>query len=200
VLSFGSIERFAITNDLRAKTRCAERVVRVSITDGLAIAFLVPALVDFKLKYPTLQLHIISPGNFQNLRESQNDLMIRFMPERDQDSTSRPLGYLQLLAITCRNYVGRHGLPTRQSVGQHIFVDRKRARGLCFEPPSLAENVPRRQSHAFAAMHNHPCTLILLRFCAIFASENRGYSRRERAGHVPARQKRHFLKGAIKER
>jgi DNA-binding transcriptional LysR family regulator len=116
-------EMFAITNDLRAETRSAEGVVRVSITDGLGIAFLAPALVDFKLKYPKLQVHIKSPGNFQNLRENQTDLMIGFASERDQDLSSTPLGYLQFLPIACRNYVERHGLPTRQSVGQHFFVD-----------------------------------------------------------------------------
>ncbi len=116
-------EIFAITNDLRAETHCTEGVVRVSITDGLGIAFLVPALVEFNSKYPKLQVHIKSPGNFQNLRENHTDLMIGFAPESNQDLTSLPLGYLQFLPVACKNYIERHGLPTRQSAGQHYFVD-----------------------------------------------------------------------------
>jgi len=114
---------FAITNDLRAETQFAEGLVRISVTDGLGVAFLVPALRDFRSKYPKLQIQIKSPANFQKLRENQTDLMIGFAPEVDQDLISIPLGWLHFLPIATDGYLDQYGLPTRQNIDKHFFVD-----------------------------------------------------------------------------
>ena len=43
---------FSLTNDLKAETKQAEGMVRVSITDGLNTFFVAPALREFASAYP----------------------------------------------------------------------------------------------------------------------------------------------------
>ena len=72
---------YSITSDLKAETREAEGMVRVSITDGLNALFAAPALVQFSAQYPKIQLHLKSPINIIDLRENQTDMMIGYGPE-----------------------------------------------------------------------------------------------------------------------
>src|ERR1041385_253388 len=59
---------YAITSDLRAESREAEGIVRVSITDGLNTLFVAPALSRFSEQHPRIQVHLKSPINIVNLR------------------------------------------------------------------------------------------------------------------------------------
>src|SRR3954454_5911105 len=76
---------YSITNDLKAETREAEGIVRVSITDGLNALFAAPALLQFSAQYPKIQLHLKSPLNMMNLRENQTDMMISIIPSDSSD-------------------------------------------------------------------------------------------------------------------
>src|SRR6185295_5858221 len=71
---------YSITSDLKAETREAEGIVRVSITDGLNALFAAPALLQFSARYPRIQLHLKNPLNMMNLLENQTDMMISIMP------------------------------------------------------------------------------------------------------------------------
>src|SRR5690349_3557931 len=66
---------YSITSDLRAETRDAEGIVRVTITDGLNALFAAPALMQFSEQYPKIQVHLKSPLNHINLHENQTDMM-----------------------------------------------------------------------------------------------------------------------------
>ena len=71
---------YSLTSDLKAETREAEGLVRVSITDGLNALFAAPALVRFSAHYPKIQLHLKNPLNMIDLRENQADMMISMIP------------------------------------------------------------------------------------------------------------------------
>lgn len=113
---------FALTNDLRAETREAEGVVRVSITDGLNAFFIAPALPAFAAEHPKIQLHLKSPANVASLRENQTDLMIGFSPMEGADITYRKLGQLHFIPVVVKSYIDRHGLPTRSNLANHWFL------------------------------------------------------------------------------
>ena len=80
---------FSIASDLRAEKAEAEGAVRLGITDGLGVCFLVPELRRFSKKYPKIQVHLKSPGNFKNLRENQTDVILGFSPDPSNDMTCR---------------------------------------------------------------------------------------------------------------
>ena len=113
---------FSITNDLKAQTREAEGTVRVSITDGLNSLFAAPALEQFSAQYPKIQVHLKSPLNILNLRENQTDMMIGFSPVESSDILFRKLGQLHFIPIAAKDYIRKHGLPTRGNMEQHAFL------------------------------------------------------------------------------
>jgi DNA-binding transcriptional LysR family regulator len=113
---------YSITSELRAENRETEGIVRVSITDGLNAFFAAPALRQFSLEYPKIQLHLKNPLNVMSLRENQTDIMISIVPSDSSDIQFRRLGQLHFIPIAARNYVESHGLPTRDNLEQHLFI------------------------------------------------------------------------------
>src|ERR1700759_2902177 len=73
---------YSLTSDLKAESREAEGLVRVSITDGLNALFAAPALVRFSARYPKIQLHLKNPLSMIDLRENQADMMITTIPSQ----------------------------------------------------------------------------------------------------------------------
>ncbi len=114
---------FNITSNLRTEKGETEGSVRLGITDGLGVVFLVPELPRFSAQYPRIRLQLKSPGNFKNLRENQTDVMLGFFPDPSQDMTSRPLGWLHFIPIASRLYIERMGLPKISNIEKHLFVD-----------------------------------------------------------------------------
>lgn len=114
---------FSIASDLRAEKAEAEGAVRLGITDGLGICFLVPELERFSKKYPKIQVHLKSPGNFKNLRENQTDVILGFSRDPAHDMTSRPLGWLHFIPVASESYIERMGVPTHSNIRKHQFID-----------------------------------------------------------------------------
>jgi DNA-binding transcriptional LysR family regulator len=113
---------FSITSDLKAETAEAEGTVRVSITDGLNALFAAPALEQFSARYPKIQMHLKSPVNIMNLRENQTDMMIGFSLDESSDLRFRRLGQLHFIPVVSKDYVQKHGLPTRSNLEHHFFL------------------------------------------------------------------------------
>jgi DNA-binding transcriptional LysR family regulator len=111
---------YSITSDLKAENE--EGIVRVSITDGLNALFAAPALRQFTERYPKIQLHLKSPLNVMNLRENQTDMMISIIPSDLSEIQFRRLGQLHFIPIVAKDYIQRHGLPTRDNLEQHFFI------------------------------------------------------------------------------
>jgi DNA-binding transcriptional LysR family regulator len=113
---------FTLSNDLKAESRDEDGLVRVSVTDGLGVFFMVPALREFSSCHPRIQIALQSPFNLNDLRENQTDLMVGFAPIDASDVTCRPLGTLHLIPVVSREYVKQHGVPTRRNLHNHHFI------------------------------------------------------------------------------
>ena len=112
----------SLTSDLKAESREAEGLVRVSITDGLNAFFAVPALARFSEQYSKIQLHLKNPLSLLDLRENQADMMIGIGPGQSSDIQFRRLGQLHFIPVVAKNYVQSYGLPTRGNLEQHVFI------------------------------------------------------------------------------
>lgn len=113
---------FSLTNDLKAETKQAEGIVRVSITDGLNTFFVAPALRDFAAAYPRIQVHLKSPLSVMSLRDNQTDLMIGFQPVDALEITTRRLGRLHFVPVASKGYIKKYGLPRRKNLEKHHFL------------------------------------------------------------------------------
>jgi DNA-binding transcriptional LysR family regulator len=113
---------YSITSDLKAETSEAEGIVRVSITDGLNAFFVAPSLDRFSAQYPKIQLHLKNPINMMNVRENQTDMMISISPAEASDIRFQRLGQFHFIPIATKDYIRRYGLPTRDNLEQHVFL------------------------------------------------------------------------------
>jgi DNA-binding transcriptional LysR family regulator len=109
----------SITSDLMAETTEAEGVVSVSITDGLNALFAAPAVERFSAQYPKIQLHLKNSVNLMHLRENQTDMMIGI---GSSGIRFRKLGLLHFIPVVAKGYIGKYGLPTRDNLEQHSFL------------------------------------------------------------------------------
>jgi DNA-binding transcriptional LysR family regulator len=114
---------FAMSCDLRAETREAEGLVRIVATEALTGFFIVPSLSGFAERYPRIRVHLRSPTNLLSFRENQCDVMVGFGPLNSSEIESRPAGFLHLIGTASRAYIEKHGLPTRETLGDHLCID-----------------------------------------------------------------------------
>jgi DNA-binding transcriptional LysR family regulator len=115
---------YTLAHNVMGENKLTEGMVRVSITDGLGVAFVTPALRRFSTEYPRIQIELKTPMNFMSLRENRTDLMIGFSPdEASGDISCEQLGYLHLVPIASRSYLDRKGTPTRDNLSGHEFID-----------------------------------------------------------------------------
>jgi DNA-binding transcriptional LysR family regulator len=119
-------EIYALTNDLRAELRQAEGAVRLSVTDGIGIIFIVPGLRKLAQTFPRIRVEMKSPHNYVSLAENRTDLMVGFAREDHQDMTSVRMGTFHYLPIASRTYIERRGMPTRDNLDRHQFIDSDR--------------------------------------------------------------------------
>jgi DNA-binding transcriptional LysR family regulator len=119
-------EIHTLTNDLRAELRGAEGAVRLSVTDGIGILFILPGVRRLSQTHPRIRIELKSPQNYLSLIENQTDIMVGFGPETHQDLTSVRMGTYHMLPIASRSYVDRMGLPTLDNLEHHEFIDSDR--------------------------------------------------------------------------
>lgn len=112
----------SLTSELKAESREAEGLVRVSITDALNALFAVPALVRFSEQYPKIQLHLKNPLNLMDLQENQADMMIGIGPSQSSGIRFRKLGQLHFIPVVAKDYIQNCGLPTQHNLEQHLFI------------------------------------------------------------------------------
>lgn len=111
-------------------------VVRLSVTDGLGILFVVPGLRKFTRSHPGISIRFRPPRNMTSLRENQTDIMLGFSQQVGSDLTCRRLGTMHLIPVASEDYVRSRGMPTRDNLAEHDFVDTDRysARGGPWDP------------------------------------------------------------------
>jgi DNA-binding transcriptional LysR family regulator len=119
-------EIHTLTNDLRADFKGAEGAVRLGVTDGIGIIFIVPGIKRLAQIHPRIRVEMKSPQNYMSLVENQTDLMVGFGPENHQDLTSVRMGAYHMLPMVGRSYVDRMGLPTYDDLERHQFIDSER--------------------------------------------------------------------------
>jgi DNA-binding transcriptional LysR family regulator len=113
---------YALSSGIKSSSVEEEGTVRVSIADALGTVFVAHALESFSNEHPRIRIHLKSPFNLTDLRENQTDMMIGYNPAPTQEFCSQPLGRLHFIPVASREYVRKNGLPTRNNLAQHCFV------------------------------------------------------------------------------
>ncbi len=113
---------FALSNDLKDEMDAVTGRVAVSVTSGLAVAIVGPAVPRLNDNYPRLNLDIREQVSLVNFEKNQADLMISLSPISRADIDCVEIGTLHLVPIASRDYLKKSGVPQRQFVSQHVYV------------------------------------------------------------------------------
>jgi DNA-binding transcriptional LysR family regulator len=114
---------FKLSRQLRAETRSAKGLVHISATEALAGLFIVPALSAFNEQYPNIQLHLKNPINLVKFRENHADIALRFALPAEKSVEALPVGYVHMIPVAAHSYLARYGIPTRDNLENHCFID-----------------------------------------------------------------------------
>jgi DNA-binding transcriptional LysR family regulator len=119
----------SISSGVRREKSGIEGTVRVSVTEGLAGLFVVPKMKKFSAEYSRIRVFIQNPINLNVFKDNQCDIMIGFAEDTSSEICSSPLGFLHFVPLVSQDYIRRHGLPTKDNLESHYFVDTDIYRG-----------------------------------------------------------------------
>lgn len=114
---------FKLSRQLRAETRSAEGLVHISTTEALAGLFIVPNISAFNEQYPNIRLHLKNPINLLKFRENQADIALRFALPTEKGIEAHAVGYVHLIPVASHSYISRYGVPTKDNLENHCFID-----------------------------------------------------------------------------
>lgn len=87
--------------------------VRITATEGLSVAWLVPALVTLRDRLPAIGLDILVENVPLDLARREADIAIRLFEPRDPDLSGRMVAELGIGLYAARHYLAQHGAPLR---------------------------------------------------------------------------------------
>ena len=114
---------FKLSRQLRAETRAAEGLVHISATEALAGLFIVPNILAFNEQYPNIRLHLKNPMNLVKFRENQADIALRFALPAEKGIEAQAVGFIHLTPVATHSYLSRYGMPTKDNLENHCFID-----------------------------------------------------------------------------
>jgi DNA-binding transcriptional LysR family regulator len=99
-------------------------IVRVTVTEGLASAWLTRNLTAFSLEHPDITLEILVVDDVLSVDQRQADVAIRLASPTEPDLIVQRVGHLVFRLYTTGDYVQRAGLPTNlHELTQHQIID-----------------------------------------------------------------------------
>ncbi len=119
----------AISSGMKSERSGVEGAVRVSITEGLAGMFVVPNIKKLTAEYPKIRILLQNPINLNAFKENHCDIMLGFSEDDHTELTCVQLGHLHFIPIVTQEYVRLHGIPTKDNIEKHYFVDSDFYRG-----------------------------------------------------------------------
>lgn len=116
---------FVLLNNLKGDVDAVTGRVVVSVTSGLAVAIVAPSVPQLNDNYPRISLDIREQVSLVNFEKNSADLMISLSPISRADIDSVEIGTLHLVPIASKEYLKRYGVPSRQSIQQHAYLQCK---------------------------------------------------------------------------
>lgn len=105
----------------RERTSVAGRVT-VSVTSGLAVSFVAPAVMRLNARFPDIELDLKGQISMVDFGKNLTDIMVSLTPLQRADVTSELLGTLHLIPVVSRGYVARRGVPKIGQLEHHNFL------------------------------------------------------------------------------
>ncbi len=105
----------------------------VRITSSVFVAhYIMPQIIaELREAHPDIQIEIVASDKSENLLYGEADIAVRMYRPKQLDMVALHLGYIQLGLFGSKNYIQRHGRPTRaDEIGQHNVIGYDRNTGI----------------------------------------------------------------------
>jgi DNA-binding transcriptional LysR family regulator len=89
--------------------------VRLSIPTGLGTALVSPLLIEFKQRYPLVELEVLFENRIFNLLADKVDVALRIISSPPESLHALDLGEVNWVLCAAPSYWRRHGIPTQPS-------------------------------------------------------------------------------------
>ncbi|MEQ8349716.1 MAG: LysR family transcriptional regulator [Sneathiellaceae bacterium] len=117
--------------------------VRITATEGLAVAWLAPALVALRDRLPAIGLDIVVENLSLDLARREADIAIRLFEPREPDLSGRMVAELGVGLYAAGPYLARHGAPQRLTdLTDHPLIGFPDRAQFFWQHRWLAEQVP----------------------------------------------------------
>lgn len=117
--------------------------VRVTVTEGLAVAWLVPQLAGVRDRLPGIGLDLVVENSPLDLARREADIAIRLFEPRDPDLSGRMVAELGVGLYAGPEYLARHGEPASLAeLADHALVGFPDRAQFFWQHRWLAEQVP----------------------------------------------------------
>lgn len=87
--------------------------IQVTAPHNFAYTFLPSYIADFRLQYPDIEVNLIVANNDLDLSKNEADLAIRATPSPPENLTAHHLFNLNWGAFASKNYIEKHGAPSK---------------------------------------------------------------------------------------
>ena len=96
--------------------------VSISVTSGLAIAFVAPSIPTLSKKHPNIQIDMREQVSLVDFEKNQSDIVVSLVPVSRADVTCVQIGTLHLVPVASREYILTNGEPDRNDLHHHKFL------------------------------------------------------------------------------
>lgn len=111
-----------LSSDLRREKADVAGTVAISVTSGLSVAFVAPAVARLNRRFPHISVDLKDQISFVDFGKNQADIMLSMAPLPRADVTSFEVGTLHLIPVAHRQYIDAHGVPSLARLEQHRFL------------------------------------------------------------------------------
>ena len=111
-----------LSSNLKRDKADVAGTVTISVTSGLSVAFVAPAVQRLNARFPHIAVDLKDQMSFVDFAKNQAEIMLSMAPLQRGDVTSREVGTLHLIPVAHRRYIETHGVPSLGRLAQHRFL------------------------------------------------------------------------------
>jgi len=113
----------AISAGVKSERSGIVGTVRIAVTEGLGAMFVVPNIKKLTAEYHNIRIILKNPVSMIAFKDNQCDILLAFSNVENSELEKVDLGTLHFIPVASKEYVSSHGIPSRDNIESHFFVD-----------------------------------------------------------------------------
>ena len=113
----------ALETEIAGEAHIPKGLLKVTASIDFGQTHVVPWMLEFRNKYPDVQVELVLSSDYQDLSMDEFDVAIRIGNLSDSALIARKIGTVPRVIVASKDYISRNGAPqTPEELAQHEFV------------------------------------------------------------------------------